>query len=204
MPLVAWIAEQPWLSCLSAAQFRKSGIPRALREASAPEAPCWSPLWPVNESDVIGSPVLGCAGESAVALARMGPARRAQAAAPFFPGGARGTASAAAAAAASPLASTSADPDTSPRRRSVAEYHRAFSSGEATPSGVAAAALEALRSVGGICSLSSSRRQRRRLFSFFPSSASSSRQQQQQPAANWFIAVDEEDVMRQADASTAR
>ena len=219
MPLVAWIAEQPWLSCLSAAQFHKSGLPRGLREAaSAPEAPCWSPLWPVAGSRrAIGSPVLGCAGESAVGLAGMGPARRAQAAAPFFPGGAGGVAASAAAAAvagaaaASPssASSTSADPDTSPRRRSVAEYHRAFSSGEVTPSGVAAAALEALRSVGGVCRSpeedSSSRhrrrwqRQRRRA-----SSSSSDPSRQQQPATNWFIAVDEGDVMRQAEASTAR
>ena len=190
MPLAAWISEQSWLSCLSAAQFAKSGIPRALREASAPEAPCWSPLWPLKrESGDPSPPVLGCAGESAVGLGGLGPARRAQAAAPLFPA-AGGAASAAASSAA-------ADPDTSPRRRSVAEYHRAFASGEATPSSVAAAALEALRSVGGVCSDPS-------CSSPSSSTSSPSRQQQQQPAARWFIALDEGDVMRQAEASTAR
>jgi hypothetical protein len=207
MPLVAWIAEQPWLSSLSAAQFNKSGIPRALRQASAPEAPCWSPLWPsVSETGGSGSPlpVLGCAGEVAVGLGGLSPARRAQAAAPLFPGGgAAASASSAATAAASP--STAADPDTSPRRRSIAEYHRAFSSGEATPSGVAAAALEALRSVGGVCSgPSSSRRRRSSSSAAPPASSSASSPSRQQPAANWFIAVDEGDVMSQAEASTAR
>ena len=221
MPLVAWIAEQPWLSLLSAAQFRKSGIPRALRGASAPEAPCWSPLWPPattdeeqeeeeeeeeeGDRDSSGDsqrPVLGCAGKAAVGLGGLGPAARAQAAAPFFPP------PLAASASSRPSPSTSADPDAYPRRRSVAEYHAAFDSREATPAGVAAAALEALRSVGGVCRppLSSSSSSA----SSSPSSLSSlsssrlAQQQQRQPAANWFIAVDEGDVMRQAEAATAR